>query len=47
MLPGTAVILDTVAGDVKEAGAKATGVIGWLIEAPDGAITTAARKPKP
>ena len=41
MLPGTAVILDTVAGDVKEAGAKATGVIGWLIEAPDGAITTA------
>ncbi len=41
MLPGTAVILDTVAGDVKEAGAKAHGVIGWLIEKPDQAITTA------
>ncbi len=41
MLPGTAVIIDTIAGDVKEAGAKATGVIGWLIEAPDGDITTA------
>jgi len=41
MLPGTAVIVDTIAGDVKEAGAAAHGVIGWLIEAPGGAITDA------
>ncbi len=39
MLPGNWVIYDTLAGDIKEAGAKAHGVIGLLIEKPDGALT--------
>lgn len=39
MKPGTWVIADTLDGDVKEAGAKATGVIGILLEKPTGAIT--------
>ena len=39
MLPGNWVIYDTVAGDIKEAGAKAHGVIGLLMEKPDGALT--------
>ena len=37
MLPGNWVIYDTLAGDIKEAGAKAHGVIGLLIEKPNGA----------
>ena len=41
MLPGNWVIYDTVAGDIKEAGAKAHGVIGLLMEKPDGALTDA------
>lgn len=41
MLPGRFVIVDTVAGDVKEAGAKADGVLGLLMEAPDGLLTDA------
>jgi hypothetical protein len=41
MLPGTWVIYDTVAGNVKEAGAAADDVIGMLMEAPDGSLTTA------
>jgi hypothetical protein len=39
MLPGTWVIYDTVAGSVKEAGAKAVGVIGVIMEEPNGALT--------
>lgn len=39
MLPGNWVIYDTVEGDIKEAGAKATGVIGLLMEKADGALT--------
>ena len=32
MLPGNWVIYDTLAGDIKEAGAKAHGVIGLLMK---------------
>jgi hypothetical protein len=39
MLPGNWVIYDTLAGDIKEAGAKAHGVIGLLMEKPNGALT--------
>jgi hypothetical protein len=41
MLPGNWVIYDTLAGDIKEAGAKAHGVIGLLLEKPNGALTDA------
>jgi hypothetical protein len=41
MLPGTWVITDTLDGDIKQAGAKATNVLGILIEKSDGLITTA------
>jgi hypothetical protein len=39
MLPGNWVIYDTLEGDIKEAGAKAHGVIGLLMEKPEGALT--------
>lgn len=39
MLPGNIVILDTVAGEVKEAGAKARGWLGLLEVAPDKLLT--------
>jgi hypothetical protein len=39
MLPGNWVIYDSLAGDIKEAGAKAHGVIGLLLEKPNGALT--------
>lgn len=39
MLPGTWVIFDTVAGNVKEAGLLSTGVIGCLMEMPDKGLT--------
>ena len=39
MLPGNWVIFDATQGDVKEAGAAATGVIGLLMEKPNGALT--------
>lgn len=41
MLPGTFVIYDTVAGNVKEAGAAADGVLGILMESETGSLTTA------
>jgi hypothetical protein len=41
MLPGTWVIYDTVAGNVKEAGAEATDVIGLIVEESDALITAA------
>lgn len=41
MLPGRFVIFDTVETAVKEAGAKAHGVIGVIMEKPDGALTDA------
>lgn len=40
MLPGTWVIYDTIAGNVKEAGAAAHGVLGLLMESETGSLTT-------
>jgi hypothetical protein len=39
MLPGNIVIIDTVAGEVKEAGAKAQGWVGLLEVAPNKLLT--------
>jgi hypothetical protein len=39
MLPGTWVIFDVAAGNVKEAGALAVGVLGILMEMPDKTLT--------
>jgi hypothetical protein len=41
MLPGTWVIYDTVAGDVKQGSDEVHGVIGLLMEKPTGKLTDA------
>lgn len=39
MIPGCIVILDTIAGNIKEGGDKADGVLGVLMEKPNGLLT--------